>query len=577
MSDYSRSDRRTVLKAAATGAVALSTGRVVAGTVAQDHYTGKLVFTYDDGPIEDYTQTYQDAHKIEGVPACSAVVAGRVGSSQSLSESELRELHDAGWEIMSHTVRHRSLTSIPLVRDVMVGDRRIYVTTNLHGKIAGDTLRLSDGNTSEVVTVSGRGADGDPYITLEEPLSHSFDAQETVERYTDDIIRRTLENSQVMLEGYGVPVTNLVMPYGGYGERTQEIVPEYYTAVANAGADNAEDVTGDRGLNPVDNLNLPHLSRRVFREGRMTYDEIGAFLDRVRDEEVLGILGGHSWWNRHGDDKLSPDRIRTTIQMAKDRNIEIVTLQQALADLGYTDPTQTTTTTETTTESTTTTTETMTTTTETPTTTETTTTETATTTETPTTTPTTTETTTETPTTTTTAETTTTETPTTTETTTETPSTTPTTTETTTTTSATETPTTTTSQTSGGDSSGNTGGNYGGSNDGASRSTTTATTTTTETTTMETTTETTEASAIVDETTTTTTSTTTTTEDRSTATTTIETPTSTSTETTVLTHTTQKASEPEVRVPGFTGLTTLGIIGSLTAYVLSRLDDVEEE
>lgn len=287
---------------------------------------GKLVFTYDDGPSDDYTQAYRKAHRKEGVPGCSAVPSASVGTKDNLSAAQLRELEGAGWEIMSHSVHHRALTNIAVTSDVSPEDEKLRVETNLHGKLPGDELLVSDGSKSATVTVAGKGSDGEgEYVELESSVGTSFSASDGVtERYTDEILRSALGKSKRQLEGYGVTVTNIVMPYGGYGPRTQELVGEYYTAVANGGQ-----AIGGRGqVQKLEDVTLPHLSRAMFRQGEMTETELGTFLDSVADEDALGILGGHSWWR----ERLPASRIRTAIRMAKDRNIDIVTLRDALSE-----------------------------------------------------------------------------------------------------------------------------------------------------------------------------------------------------------------------------------------------------
>ncbi|WP_327053548.1 polysaccharide deacetylase family protein [Halomicrococcus gelatinilyticus] len=343
----SSSTRRAVLR----NGLAIAGSAMVAGTaLSASSSNGKLVFTYDDGPVEDYTNTYRKAHRKEGVPGCSAVVASYVGGGSALSASQLRTLEDEGWEIMSHTVQHRLLAAVEVTRDVASGDRKLHVSTNVHGKVPGDELVVSDGTRSTTVTVTGNGSDEKgEFVELESPVGQAFTASDGVtERYSDAVLRTSLRESKRQIEEYGVDVSNIVMPYGGYGRRTQELVDEHYTAVANGGL-----AIGGRGqIHHADGIQLPHLSRTMFRRGKITKDELGTFLDRVASEDTLGILGGHSW----ATEKLSPSRIRMVIQMAKDRNVDIVTLRDALADLGVTDGSGTTTTTSTSTTTTSTTT-----------------------------------------------------------------------------------------------------------------------------------------------------------------------------------------------------------------------------
>ncbi|WP_433633049.1 polysaccharide deacetylase family protein [Halomicrococcus sp. NG-SE-24] len=319
--------RRAVLK----NGLAIAGAPTVTGMAATAAPpNGKLVFTYDDGPIEDYTHTYQKAHRREGVPACSAVPSSYVGKSGNLSGDQIQELTDEGWEIMSHSVKHRMLGHITVTRDIAANDQKIYVEENFHGSFPGDTLVVSNGSQSATVTVSGKGSDNrGKFVRVQSSVGQSFTASDEVfTHYTKDVIQTALKKSKRQLEGYGVNVTNIVMPYAGYGKRTREMVDEYYTAVANA----ESTAGGSPQIMEPSQIRLPHLSRMLFREGSATKSELRTFLDKIASQNGLGILGGHSWWQ----ERLPPSRIRMVIRMAKDRNIDIVTLRDALADFGIT-------------------------------------------------------------------------------------------------------------------------------------------------------------------------------------------------------------------------------------------------
>lgn len=322
-------ERRAFL--ATTGASVAALHPSVPGFAAQTpaQSAGKLVFVYDDSPEEDYTETFP-VHQEAGVPACIAAVSGAIGTEGSLSADTLREIESAGWEIMSHTVDHRAVGTLPVTADVEPGDTRVYAGANRHGEHPGDRVRVSDGETHAAATVAGRGSDETgEYVSLREGIGAAFDAGAAKIRYTDERIRTSLRRSRRQLEGYGVDVANLVLPYGIYGERARELIPTYYDAVANAKWD------GD-GRNDAQSLDPYRLHRVYFRPGQMTLDELEAYLDGVAEGGVLGLLGGHSAY-----EQFTTERVRTAIRMARDRDIEILTLREALADLGVVEPTAT--------------------------------------------------------------------------------------------------------------------------------------------------------------------------------------------------------------------------------------------
>lgn len=286
-----------------------------------------VVFAYDDATIEDYTTTYP-VHERYDVPACIAACPDLVQSSEDfLDPNHVGELHDAGWEVMSHTNRHRSVGRILLESDAEVGHDRIYVQANRHGDHVGDPLVLFDGERTVEATVAGKGSDDEgQYIRLEEPIDQPLDATNSAYvRYTESFLRTILADSKRRIEDWGVDVTGFVYPYGRTDGLAESLVPEYYDAVPNYR-------TGVGGLNPIDDLEPTRLHRRYIETDRSTPEEIEEFMATVASEDVLGIVGGHSEY-----DTLPAERIEFTIETALDHDLRIVTLQDALTELGYLD------------------------------------------------------------------------------------------------------------------------------------------------------------------------------------------------------------------------------------------------
>lgn len=313
-------DRRSFLAALGAGGALQAPFWDAAGQFGGEEHRGKLVFSYDDSPDEDYTKTFP-VHREEGVPACVAAVSSALGTEGNLSVSNLHEMVDAGWEVVSHTVRHRAVGTLPVTADVKAGDERVYEVSNRHGAYSGDRVRIFDGDRHELATVAGQGVDETgEYVRLQEPVETAFDADDTAIRYTDERIRNSLRESKRQLEAYGFDVSNLVLPYGINGRRARELVPQYYGAVANSKWDG-------NGLNPIEGLDPHRLHRVYFRRGQMTIPELERYLDAVAERDVLGLLGGHSAY-----ESFTAERTRKAIRLAKERNIEILTLREALAD-----------------------------------------------------------------------------------------------------------------------------------------------------------------------------------------------------------------------------------------------------
>lgn len=285
------------------------------------------MFIYDDGPIEDYTKTFP-IHREFDAPACVAAIANAVGTDGYLSADQLRDLEGAGWEILSHTVNHCALDEVTVTRDVAPRDERVYVENAVHGRLPNPIL-ISDGESSITASVDGKGEDDrGEYLELDGAVGAAFDADDGVtERYTDEVLRYELGASKELLTDLGLSVSNFVCPYYRYGDRAEELASDYYVSTANGHYG---------GINEIGDITLDELNRTYFRTSRRSLDGVGKWLDKVAEGDHLGLLGGHSYY-----DTLPAERIRETLRMTRERNIEIKTLREALSDLGAVTPSTT--------------------------------------------------------------------------------------------------------------------------------------------------------------------------------------------------------------------------------------------
>ena len=70
-----------------------------------------VTFVFDDGDDTDYLvgkKIFQE----QGSVACSAITTDWINTEDHLTVAQIKELHDAGWEIMSHTASHPNLRSL---------------------------------------------------------------------------------------------------------------------------------------------------------------------------------------------------------------------------------------------------------------------------------------------------------------------------------------------------------------------------------------------------------------------------------------------------------------------------------
>lgn len=320
---FASSSRRGFVKAVGAGAVAFG-GLSVSGSAAAQTSKPRLVFTYDDGYVEDYTQTFA-VHRQLGVPACAAVPSANVGRSEEfLSEAQLTEMSDAGWEVVGHGVEHEALGSVTLTQDVSADATKLYTDSTVLGRTPHE-VEVFAGDERAVGTLTGEGESGS-YLQLQSALGTSFEAGAQV-RFTEAVVRNVLENSKQSLSDRGFAVNNIVLPYGRYDQRTLSLCEEFYDSVANVQRG---------GLNPGGALRPYRLSRAYFDTDRMSEQELTNFMDRVASRNALGLLGGHS-----RNPALTGDRVKLAIELAQERDIEIVTMTTALQELGFVEETAT--------------------------------------------------------------------------------------------------------------------------------------------------------------------------------------------------------------------------------------------
>lgn len=319
--------RRGFMRAVGGGAVALGALSATGGVAAQDSSKPRLVFTYDDGYVQDYTQTFSVHQQFDDVPACMAIPSSNIGSSSEfLSESQVSEMTDAGWELMSHGINHEAIGPVSLTAPAKSGDTKLYTDSTVLARTPND-VEIYDGSNSVVRTLTGDGEDDTgSYLELESKVGQAFPEGAQV-RFTEEVVRNVLETSKQSLQQHDRPVNGFVLPYGRFDDRAISLVKEYYQAIPNVHRG---------GMNPGAALRPYRLSRRYFDEERMTEDELKDFLDRVASRNALGLLGGHS-----RNQALTGERIQRTIELAQERDIEIVTLTTALQDLGFIEQTAT--------------------------------------------------------------------------------------------------------------------------------------------------------------------------------------------------------------------------------------------
>ena len=311
-------------------------GATGVGSVSAAGATGQVVFIYDDSMKTDYSMAFK-VHQQENVPACSAAIAASVvpnrPNAEFMGPKKLREMANGGWEIISHSLFHRYWGAQHIQRDLAPDDTKIYLKSQYLGNFKRFKLRVSNGDKKTIVTAMGSGKDdrGD-YVKLKNPIGTAYSVSDGVTvRYPNEQAKDMMSRSKKMLKDKtGATVHNIVWPYGVHCEYVDSLVPKYFNGVGNFHIG---------GMNSRENFDPYHTNRAQFSRDAMTDYDMSKYFNKVAKGNKLGVLGGHTHYK-----SFDKDRIRTAIQMAKKRNIEIVTFQQAIEDNAVTPtsrPTQT--------------------------------------------------------------------------------------------------------------------------------------------------------------------------------------------------------------------------------------------
>lgn len=283
---------------------------------------GAVVFVYDDGPMEDYTQALP-VHREFDAPATTGIVSEWIGREDYMDAGcmdveHLEELVDAGWEIASHTTEHTAVGSFELVEDAGPEDDHVYPEEIRHGYHRGKALEVTNGDRTVHRIVADYGSDGvGKYIEFDEPLGEPFAAGETVVRYPEDQMHASLGESKRELERLGFEVDTLLAPYDNFDDYSREFVGEYYDGVANA-------EHGSR-INDRDGFDPYRTCRDYFIEFT-SRESVRRDLDEIAKRGALGVFGAHAF-----KDEVSKERIRETLEWIDERGIEVLTLREAIA------------------------------------------------------------------------------------------------------------------------------------------------------------------------------------------------------------------------------------------------------
>jgi peptidoglycan/xylan/chitin deacetylase (PgdA/CDA1 family) len=278
---------------------------------------GTVIISYDDGVTEDYTLAFP-VHRKYGVPAEVCMPSGYVGRYGRVTKSHLLEFESSGWEIVSHTKHHISLADEALAKSARRGDVKLYISKHTRFK-PGVQLSISQGELSELVTVSGYGTDTfGNYLQIDKELENNYTNIKSSRGYrilasllrqkplealvsiSDDQTYTEIESSKSELESMGLQIRHFTYPYNRYSRRTKEIVSRFYDSARAGSNGNSTSPIPDRYA----------LRSFNFERHKLTDENLMRILEKTEQRDELCFLHAHSRNNEYSVERL--EKIITT-------------------------------------------------------------------------------------------------------------------------------------------------------------------------------------------------------------------------------------------------------------------------
>ncbi len=201
---------------------------------------------FDDGlkSVHQYAFPVLDYY---GLPATVGIIANRVdsGDPDFMSEKEVMELQDAGWEVASHSLTHKRPVDIPkyyseercLDLRPVAGRPALFEAKYRFEELAG----LMEGNRLLRERATGQTVEAEPgtyYFDelIGEVIVHPF-APDVVSRQSIRAIsyERELEASRDELAAMGFRVTTYITPHNYWTPEMSQLSRRFYAQVANGG------------------------------------------------------------------------------------------------------------------------------------------------------------------------------------------------------------------------------------------------------------------------------------------------------------------------------------------------------
>jgi|GEM_PF-6326274 len=314
-----------------------------------------LVFSYDDCMYNDGVMAYAEEHREVNTTA----MFGMNSHATLLTEENMTQLSEWGFELGTHSPLHTTPREIDLHEDAESDENSVRlshhkvahvlqraVNYDEHGHFdfvgAGwhlDDSRFPEGYTyefnivdtetgeSEVISVNeGYLYDDDPrmvQVNFTEPLENSYSSDTSYIQLTVEQKHDMYWRTRKFLMDVGVnPGDGLHYnyPWHDHTDENHNILSQHRSSIQ---------VTSPSSYSEGDSLDYP-IERDWLSRGRLSWsdEETQDYLDEIAEDNNLGIIYGYPRGTPGGE-------IEEIVQWARDRDIEILNMTEALERFAY--------------------------------------------------------------------------------------------------------------------------------------------------------------------------------------------------------------------------------------------------
>lgn len=295
-----------------------------------------MVMSYDDGREDDYTKTFP-AHEDKNAPAVfgipthhlehpDATLIERDDWDDPITVEQLNEIaeSDVGHEIASHGATHRLLGCRILSSPANEGDTTIDVDDqgkyfapipDLEEKVE---IMIIEGDTKEKANVID--CDNNT-LTLDSGLKNNYNDWDAYIRLSDEELLWEMKHSKEYLEDLGYKVPGILYPGARHTHISRIIASHLYS--------------WGRGVDHLDEpaVNTPDpfftYAQGVAQFDKIETSELETLMDNTVENNGCLHLFAHS-----ASSDLTENLIKDTIDMARNKGIEIVTGEEMLEIMG---------------------------------------------------------------------------------------------------------------------------------------------------------------------------------------------------------------------------------------------------